>query len=118
MEILRFYKEISGNWYADIPEWTGRKSALRMISGADTLLEYMTEDKDTYVKDVHVYFSTEPHEGADCLVRTKKCLFNGAWYKIKELEGEEINLKLWLCNVTKFVLGGFPDKIYVSKVEY
>ena len=118
MEILKFYKEISGNWYADIPEWTGRKSALRMVAGADTLLEYLTEDQDTYVKDVHVHFSEEPIKGGDCLVKTRNCIFNGAYYKIAELEGEEINLKLWLCDVTKFVFGHFPKKIYVSKVEY
>jgi hypothetical protein len=118
MEILRFYKEISGKWYADIPEWTGRKSALQMVAGADTLLEYLTENSDTYVKDVHVYFSEEPIEGGDCLVKTRNCIFNGAYYKIEELEGVEINLKLWLCDVTNFVFGYFPNKIYVAKVEY
>ena len=89
-----------------------------MVAGADTLLEYLTEDSDTFVKDVHVYFSEEPIEGGDCLVKTRNCIFNGAYYKIKELEGVEINLKLWLCDVTKFVFGYFPNKIYVAKVEY
>ena len=118
MEILRFYKEISGKWYADIPEWTGRKSALQMVAGADTLLEYLTEDKQSDVKDVHLHFSEIPIEDADCLVKTRNCLFNGANYRLKEFEGEEIDLKVWLCDVTKHVFGYFPSKIYFSKVEY
>ena len=118
MEILRFYKEISGNWYADIPEWTGRKSALQMVAGADDLLEFLTEDKQCSVKDVHLHFSETPIKDSDCLVKTRNCLFNGANYRLNELEGEEIDLKVWLCNVTKHVFGHFPKKIYFSKVEY
>lgn len=114
MEILRFYKEKSGNWYADIPEWTGRKSALQMISGADTLLDIIANGKN----DVHIYFTEEEHDGADCLVFKRKTFFNGATYRIMTFEGKEINLKVWLCNVTKFVLGKFPMKIYISKVDY
>lgn len=114
MEILRFYKEKSEKWYADIPEWTGRKSALQMVSGADDLLDLIANGRN----DVHIYFTEKEIKGADVLIFKRKTWFNGATYKIKSFEGQEINLKVWLCNVTKFVLGGFPKKIYISKVDY
>jgi len=118
MEILRFYKEKTGKWYADIPEWTGKKSALQMVAGADTLLEHLTANQYNTEKDVYIYFTEEEHVGSNCIMKVRNCLFNGANYKIKTLENKEINLKLWLCNVTKFVFGYFPEKIYISKVIF
>jgi hypothetical protein len=114
MEILKFYKEKSEKWYADIPEWTGRKSALEMVSGADTLLDIISDGKN----EVFMYFTEEEHDGADCLIFKRKTFFNGATYKIYSFEGKEINLKVWLCNVTKFIFGKFPKKIFISKVVY
>jgi len=114
MEILRFYKEKSKKWYADIPMWTGRKSALQMISGADKLLDLIAKDRD----EVYLHYSENEIKNADELTFTNKCWFNGADYKISKLNGEEIKLDVWLCNVTKFVMGYFPKKIYFKEIEY
>jgi hypothetical protein len=37
----------------------------------------------------------------------------GAYYLMKEYNGIEYNLKLWLCDVTLFVFNEFPEKIYI-----
>lgn len=45
MKTLKFKKEESGNWYIVLPEWTGTKAQLRMVSGADTLLDTLSDGK-------------------------------------------------------------------------
>jgi len=110
MEILRFYKENSKKWYADIPYWTGRKSALQMIAGADKLLDLIAKGRD----EVYLHYSENEIKDADKLVFKRKCWFNGADYILNSLEGQ----KVWLCNVTKFVMGYFPKKIYFKEVIY
>ena len=113
MKKLRFYKEKSKYWYADIPQWTGRKSALQMVAGADKLLDYIAKGRS----EVYLHFSENEILNADKLFLIKKCWFNGADYKINKYLGKEINLKVWLCNVTKFVIGYFPEKIYFKEVK-
>jgi hypothetical protein len=110
MKKLRFYKE-DKNWYIDLPTWTGRKSALQMVSGADTLLAYIAEGEN----EVSLFVSEREIKGFDCLTLITKCLFNGAYYRIETYNGNYLNLKIWLCNVTKFALGKFPEKIYFIK---
>lgn len=111
--ILKFVKDKKNDWYIDLPEWKGRKSALQMVSGADTLLDYMSEGK----RNISIYAEEEYFEGAECLTFIEKCWFNGAYYKIDTYGKNELNLTLWLCNVTKVVLGDFPSKIYFSKFD-
>jgi len=36
----------------------------------------------------------------------------GAWYKLENYLGIDFRLQMWLCDVTKFVFGDFPRKIY------
>ena len=114
MEILRFYKEDQKKWYADIPSWTGRKSALRMVSGADTLLDMIAKGRE----EVYLHFSEEEVDGADILYFKKKNWVNGATYKLWKYDGGNYRLKVWLCNVTLHVFGKFPRRIYFKEVDY
>jgi len=109
---LRFYKEVDGSWFVDLPEWTGSKSELQMVSGADTMLDFMSEDKG----EVSVYISDGDFEGGDVLVfnRFAHEIGNGAHYKLPKFKGVDINLDVWLCDVTAFVFGFFPKSIYIS----
>lgn len=112
MRKIRFYKESSQRWYADIPEWTGSKEELEMVCGADTMLEYMSEGND----EVSLYLSTEYFENSDTLdfIRNATEIGNGSFYNLKTFKGIEFNLEIWLCDVTLFVFGEFPTKIYLS----
>lgn len=114
MEILRFYKEDQKKWYADIPSWTGRKSALRMIAGADTLLNIIAKGRD----EIYLYFSKEEIKDGNVLYFKKKNWINGATYQLKHYSGTNYNMKVWLCNVTLHVFDKFPKKIYFKEIEY
>jgi len=114
MEILRFYKEKNREWYADIPSWTGRKSALRMVAGADDLLDLIAIGRD----EVYLHFSEEEIDGGEVLHFKKKTWINGATYRLMKYQGNNMKMKVWLCNVTLHVLGKFPRRIYFKEVEY
>jgi len=115
MEKLKFYKETSGRWYVDLPTWTGDKSELEMVYGADTMLDFISEGED----HVWMLLSVDKFDNSDELkfIRLATELENGAFYEMKNYRGFEINLTPWLCDVTKFVFGDFPEVIYFSKIN-
>ena len=112
MKRLKFNKETDGRWYVDLPEWTGLKADLEMVIGADSMLEYMAEGNN----EVYLYASENEFEGADKLemLRLATEFGNGAFYKLENYRGIEIGLEMWLCDVTKFVFGDFPSRIFIS----
>jgi hypothetical protein len=112
---LLFKKESSGRWFIDYPDWTGDKSDLEMVYGADSFLEVLSDGLD-YVR---LTVSDEYFEGSDVLnfVRNSDELENGAFYFLESYLGQKFDLEMWLCDVTVFVLGTFPEKIYFSKIN-
>jgi hypothetical protein len=112
MRHLRFYKE-THRWYVDLPEWTGSKSDLEMVSGADSMLDMMAEGK----AEVHLTASEFHFIGSDKLIFKKKAddIGNGAYYFMEKYRGIKLDLNIWLCDVTVTALGGFPEKIYILK---
>ncbi len=112
MKIIRFYKEISGRWYADLPDWGGSKADLEMVCGADTMLEIIAQDND----EVYLRLSLEePSELNNTLTKIKDTPdIGGATYLMKEWYGFEYNLEIWLCDVTRFVFGSLPEIIYIE----
>lgn len=115
MKTLKFYKDPDNRWYVDLPEWEGTKAELEMVAGADTMLEYMAEGDNK----VSIYMSEEPFENADEIVFKEIAddIGEGAYYKLNKYRGIEIGLDMWLCDVTKFVFGCFPEKIYISAIN-
>jgi len=113
---IRFYREEpEGRWYADIPEWTGSKSELEMVMGADNMLEFICEGDS----DVKLHLSTDNREGDDSkleFIREATEYENGAFYRLRSYGGVELNVEMWLCDVTKFVFGEFPKQIFLTKV--
>jgi len=112
MKRLKFHKESDNRWYVDLPEWTGSKAELEMVSGADSMLEYMAEGEE----QVWLILSEQEFENADKLefLRLATEIENGAFYKIEKYRGIKIGLEMWLCDVTKFVFGDFPKTIFLS----
>jgi hypothetical protein len=39
----------------------------------------------------------------------------GSWYRLNNYIGIEYELDMWLCDVTKFVFGYFPEIIYFKR---
>jgi uncharacterized ubiquitin-like protein YukD len=110
---LKFYKDHEG-WFVDLPEWTGSKYDLQMVSGADTFLDIIAQgETETYLT-----LSDTPIENSNKL-KFKEVgrlegfeLGEGAWYTLNQYIGIEYDLEMWLCDVTKFVFGNFPTVIY------
>ena len=113
MRIYRFYKDEYG-WFIDLPGWEGEKYDLQMVAGADTFLDLLSQGET----DVYVTLSTKPFENCEVLMfehygRLEAWeLGEGAWYVLSTYKGQHYDLKMWLCDVTKFVFGDLPDKIY------
>ena len=115
--MFKFYKENTGRWYVDLPEWEGEKAELEMVSGADLFLDLLSQGEET----VNVTLSTVSFEGSEVLEMKYLGALEGwemgtgAWYKLISYMGLEYNLDMWLCDVTKFVFGSFPENIYFCK---
>jgi hypothetical protein len=113
MRKFKFYKEPDNRWYIDLPEWTGSKADLEMVSGADSMLEYMSEGE----YQVFVYISEIEFQGADTL-RLKGLagdVGSGAFYFMQKYRGIEINLDMWICDVSCYIFGKHPDRLFISK---
>lgn len=101
---FNFYKEDDGKWYVDLPEWTGPKEDLEMVLGADVLLDILANG----YHDVSVKFGDEPFEGAKILTYDHNEEIDG-FYNNDAWHGPST---IWLCHVTQFVFGKYPEKIY------
>lgn len=107
---LKFIKETDG-WFVDLPEWKGSREDLQMVCGSDTFLEILCEGN----WDVWISLDTTKTEEWDCLEMIEVEDFgSGQWYNLKSYRGIEFDLDMWLCDVTKFIFGKFPEKIYFS----
>jgi hypothetical protein len=113
MRLFRFYRDDIG-WFVDLPEWEGSRYDLQMVMGADSFLDILSQGEN----EKHVLLSDEPFDGCYELIfiglgRIEGPeIGEGAWYKLENYLGIDFKLQMWLCDVTKFVFGNFPIKIY------
>lgn len=113
MRTYRFYKDEYG-WFVDLPEWEGDVWDLQMVMGADVFLDLLSQGET----EVFVTLSEKEFEGCEVLEMTHLGRLegpeygSGAWYILEEYAGLRFDLSMWLCDVTKFVFGDFPTKIY------
>lgn len=115
---IQFNKEMNGCWYVVFPHWPFSHDNLAMVSGADKMLELLS-DGDLYVKvSVIPTKKKGQYDGYIELEQTEHSLFGGSTYQVRY----EPFLKrfkrdsLWICPVTLFVLGRYPKFIYVKKM--
>ena len=112
MRTFKFYKENTGRWYVDLPEWEGEREELEMVSGADTFLEILSQGEET----VNVTLSTVPFDGSNVLeLQREDEHIGGGWYLLSNYVGIPYELEIWLCEVTRFVFGKLPKNIYFCK---
>jgi hypothetical protein len=106
---LKFEKEMT-DWFVDLPEWEGPRADLQMVAGADTWLDLLCQGE----WDVWMTISNEKFDGAEKLIMIEEAdaEVGGAYYIAETYQSLEYNLKMWLCDVTKFVFGDFPPVIY------
>lgn len=112
LKTYRFYKE-EKTWFADIPEWLGSKEELMMVSGADTMLDVLSE-RGT---EIELDMSTKefPDSMRLQLLRLGEEGIGGGYYRMFKGENE-ILAEMWLCDVTKFVFNSpMPNTIFIRK---
>lgn len=105
--VFSFYKNKFGEWYIDLPEYPGPNEDLQMVAGADDLLDQLSGNTHSFTcvlsklpipnaiilhKD---YGSPEPNSGENYLHEGKR---------------------MWLCPVTAYVFGEYPDRIFIEKL--
>ena len=112
---LQFNHEDDGCWYVDFPNWPFDHHNLMMVSGADDLCAFLSDDN--LYTNVKVIPSDEEqdHPGYAKLIQKDHSLTGGSTYEVTGLEGFERDI--WLCPVTLFVLGRYPKYLYVKKAE-
>jgi hypothetical protein len=129
MKRIRFVKEI-GLWYADLPEFLeqglGTKNNLLMVDGADTFLDLLSKTG----KEVTLDISLVELEGHYAKIEKVEMGKNqelldtvghepveyGAYYEVSELNGKSFSHRLWLCPVTEYVFGGYPNRMWLRVV--
>ncbi len=116
---LQFNKEKNGCWYVDFPHWPFSHENLAMVSGADKMLELLS-DGDLYVKvSVIPANKQRQHEGYIELRQTEHSLLGGSTYQVmyEPFVNRFKRDTLWICPVTLFVLGRYPKYIYVKIIK-
>jgi hypothetical protein len=108
---FEFQKNNKGEWYLDLPKWNGDPGDLQMVEGADQWLDLLSNNTPT----VKLTLSDEQFDSAEVLTLLRireDNLGGGGIYFLESYQGKKVALKLWLCEVTKFVFKAIPQKIY------
>jgi len=117
---IQFNKEKNGCWYVDFPHWPFSHDNLAMVSGADKMLELLSNGNLFAKMSVIPANEQEEHKGYIELEQTEHSLFGGSTYQVKY----EPFIKrykqdtLWICPVTLFVLGHYPKFIYIKSYTF
>ena len=104
--MLLTFKKLSNRWFIDIP-YDGDIGDLEMVMGADKLLDKLPQiSKDIVeinISNTPTLYRLDKIEETDvsCTYYTNNPKFEG---------------EIWLCNVTKLVLGEFPETIYFKPI--
>lgn len=124
-----FYKE-NGIWYADLPDYLdaglGTRANLMMVDGADTFLDKIALN----CTNTRLKVSPEPFHGVQMQLRRTRNGLNrlllelighapveyGAYYEVYQPGSAVSGHILWLCPVTEYVFGNYPDTIHAAVV--
>lgn len=120
VETFKFYKD-NKRWYIDLPKWEelfNERDSLEMVEGADLMLDHIAGVNRTEVwlkiSDTLIL--------RNYLDMTQICdpeidLKTGADYIMTNYNGQPFIQKVWLCDVMKFVFGGFPNVVYFEETS-
>ncbi len=108
---LTFEKWENGRWFVVLPDYDGDQEDLEMVDGADTFLDYLTED------GLYVTVDVSLEDTGDDAIILKLAAHDaiGGTYEVENLP--EFKYDVWLCNVVHFLFGEHPDMIYFKVVK-
>ena len=114
-------------WYYDFKNWGFSYNNLEMVAGADKLCELYSDGKNEVTGDIIASKKTCPnaflkydfYEGYKLEGKGISKYFYGRAYKniSTNKEGKLIINTIWICPVTLFVLGRYPNCLYIKKNE-
>ncbi len=107
---LTFEKWEDGRWFVVLPEYDGDQEDLEMVDGADTFLDYLTEDGMYVTVDVCL----EETEDNPIILRLVAHDEIGGTYQVENLKG--FKQDIWLCNVVHFLYGEHPEILYFRQL--
>ncbi len=109
--IFEFYKNKDGEWYLNLPQWKGDPADLQMVEGADKWLDLVSN----HAESIKIILSDTSFEAAEILTLLRMRednLGRGGIYYLESYQSQKIGLKIWLCEVTRFVFNQIPQKVY------
>lgn len=84
-----------------------------MVAGADRLCTVLSKGKQTLKVTVCTStYNTEFAQWRVSMMKSSSTLFGGAFYNTKDNNNKFIG-EIWLCPVTLFVLGKYPDRLLI-----
>ena len=109
------FKKVYGDWYCDIKGWPEKffPNSL-MVGDASMLIQLMSGAEDYVSFDVLPSKKEIEEEGLIKLTLYKSSITGGGYYSTQV--GEMKLAHVWLCPVTLFVLGRYPQYIYFKRV--
>lgn len=110
---LQFDHEEDGCWYIHYPNWPFSHHNLMMVAGANSMCDVLSDDgKFTFVNVIPSKTKLDKPGYAE-LIQKEHGLAGGSTYEVHYLPG--FTRDIWICPVTLFVLGEYPNYIYVRK---
>jgi len=101
--ILSFEKDKDGSWYIIVPEYPGNRSELQMVAGADIALDKLSNGTNLVRLSCYTSFKLLTHY---------KAIHTGYGNYTCSLLND-----FWLCEVTKYIFGEYPDEIYFKVIR-
>jgi len=106
----KFYKTEENRWYIDLPDYIengGYIEELEMVAGADIMLDILSD----FQSNITLIIDTIPFENSERIIKTEnqECESGANYDLISQMNNR---LPIWLCDVTKYVFGDFPDIIF------
>ena len=110
------FTKIDRKWYCEVPGFPKELfEHTLMVGGAAKLLEYYSRGDNKIVAKIKI--ANEMEDKQYCgfrLYKDSSTLTGGAFYK--DPSGF-FNEEFWLCPVTLFLLGKYPERIFIYKIN-
>ena len=110
------FVKIGRKWYCEVPGFPKELfEHTLMVGGAAKFLDYYSRGEERLVATIRV--ATAEEEKFFCgsrLYKNSSTLTGGAFYK--DPSGN-FNEEIWLCPVTLFLLGWYPERILIYKIN-
>ena len=115
---ISFTKEDDGCWYVDHPDWPFDHHNLMMVEGADDLCELLSYDgTHTKIKVCVNIVSDKMPKGWFRITKGDSSITGGAHYEVDLIAANSFGSIIWLCPVTLFVLGQYPDYMWIKPLN-